>query len=67
MKTIPLKPVSWVMSGSVLVASILRRGNSRPGSPVRYTTYWSLLAERLGAPPPQDFGSRHEAEAFAMQ
>jgi hypothetical protein len=63
----PLKPVSWVMAGRILVASILRQGNGRPSAPVRFTPYWTPLAERLGAPPPRPFASRHEAEAFVMQ
>ena len=67
MKVNPMKPVSRVMCGPVLVASIVRTGNGRPGSPVRWVTYWSLIAERLGAPVlPPKFSSRHEAEAAAM-
>ncbi|MCI1193387.1 hypothetical protein MOJ79_16250 [Calidifontimicrobium sp. SYSU G02091] len=67
MKVNPMKPVSRVMSGPVLVASIVRTGNGRPGSPVRWMPYWSQIAERLGAPvPPPRFSSRHEAEAMAM-
>jgi len=67
MKVKPMKPVSRVMCGPVLVASIVRTGNGRPGSPVRWVPYWSPIAERLGAPvPPPRFSSRHEAEAVAM-
>lgn len=61
------KPASRVLAGPVLVASIVRTGNGRPGSPVRWVPYWSPIAERLGAPvPPPGFSSRHEAEAVAM-
>lgn len=67
MKTSGFNPVSRVMCGPVLVASIVRTGNGRPGSPVRWVPYWSPIAERLGAPvPPPRFSSRHEAEAVAM-
>lgn len=62
-----LNPVSRVMCGPVLVADIIRTGHGRPGSPVRWVTYWSLIAERLGAPmPPPQFDSRREAEEAAM-
>lgn len=60
------KPASRVLVGPVLVASIVRTGNGRPGSPVRWVPYWSLIAQRLGAPTPQGFTSRHEAEAAAL-
>lgn len=67
MKVNPMKPVSRVMCGPVLVASIVRTGNGRPGSPVRWVPYWSPIAERLGAPvPPPRVSSRHEADAVAM-
>ena len=66
MKVNPMKPVSRVMCGPVLVASIVRTGNGRPGSPVRWVPYWSQIAQRLGAPTPQGFTSRHEAEAAAL-
>lgn len=66
MKTSGFNPVSRVMSGPVLVASIIRQGNGRPGSPVRWVPYWSPIAQRLGAPTPQGFTSRHEAEAAAL-
>jgi hypothetical protein len=61
------RPVSRVMAGQVLVASILRRGNGRAGSPVRWLVYWSPVAERMGAQPGQTFGYRQEAEAAALQ
>ncbi|WP_153004404.1 hypothetical protein [Tepidimonas taiwanensis] len=60
------KPVSRVMSGPVLVASIIRQGNGRPGSPVRWLVYWSPLAERLGAQPGIVFRYRQQAEAEAL-
>ncbi|MDM7463071.1 MAG: hypothetical protein P3W95_005405 [Tepidimonas taiwanensis] len=66
MKVTPMKPVSRVMCGPVLVAYIVRTGNGRPGSPVRWVPYWSPIAQRLGAPTPQGFTSRHEAEAAAL-
>ncbi len=67
MKVNPMNPVSRVMCGPVLVASIVRTGNGRPGSPVRWMPYWSPIAERLGAPvPPPRFSSRYEAEAMAL-
>jgi len=60
------RPVSRVMAGQVLVASILRRGNGRAGSPVQWLVYWSQVAERMGAQPGQTFSTRQEAEAMAM-
>lgn len=66
MKVNPMKPVSRVMSGPVLVASIVRQGNGRPGSPVRWLVYWSPLAERLGARPGASFRYRQQAEAQAL-
>lgn len=66
MKVNPMKPVSRVMSGPVLVASIVRQGNGRPGSPVRWLVYWSPLAERLGARPGVSFRYRQHAEAEAL-
>ncbi|MDD3676043.1 hypothetical protein [Thauera propionica] len=61
------KPASRVMAGDVLVASIIRHGNGRPGSPVRWLVYWSPLAERMGAQPGVTFRYRQEAEAAAMR
>ena len=66
MKTSGFNPVSRVMSGPVLVASIIRQGNGRPGSPVRWLVYWSPLAERLGARPGASFRYRQQAEAQAL-
>lgn len=66
MKTSGFNPVSRVMSGPVLVASIVRQGNGRPGSPVRWLVYWSPLAERLGAQPGIVFRHRQQAEAEAL-
>lgn len=66
MKVKPMKPVSRVMCGPVLVASIVRTGNGRPGSPVRWLVYWSPLAERLGARPGASFRYRQQAEAEAL-
>lgn len=60
------KPASRVLVGPVLVASIVRRGNGRPGSPVRWLVYWSPLAERLGARPGASFRHRQHAEAEAL-
>jgi hypothetical protein len=54
------------MAGKVLVASVLRLGPERPGSPVRWLVYWSMMAEQLGAQPGLTYPSRHEAEAAAM-
>lgn len=66
MKVNPMKPVSRVLAGEVLVASIIRQGNGRSGSPVRWLVYWSPLAERMGAQPGLACASRYEAEAAAM-
>jgi hypothetical protein len=63
----PLKPVSRVLAGDILVASIVRTGNGRPGSPVRWLVYWSPLAERMGAQPGLAFRYRQEAEAAAIR
>ena len=60
------KPASRVLAGPVLVASIVRTGNGRPGSPVRWLVYWSPLAERLGARPGASFRYRQQAEAEAL-
>lgn len=60
------KPASRVLAGPVLVASIVRQGNGRPGSPVRWLVYWSSLAERLGAQPGIVFRYRQQAEAEAL-
>jgi hypothetical protein len=66
MKSSGFNPVSRVMCGPALVASIVRQGNGRPGSPVRWLVYWSPLAERLGAQPGVSFRYRQEAEAEAL-
>jgi hypothetical protein len=66
MAKVQFRPVSRVMAGLVLVASILRRGNGRAGSPVQWLVYWSPVAERLGAQPGQTFRYRQEAESAAM-
>jgi len=66
MEVKPMKPVSRVMADDVLVASIVRCGNGRSASPVRWVPYWSLTAERLGAPPAHEYFTRHEAEAEAL-
>ena len=62
----PLKPVSRVMAGDVLVASIIRQGNGRPASPVRWLLYWSPTAERMGSGPAVTCSCRQEAEAEAI-
>jgi hypothetical protein len=66
MEQAQFRPVSRVMAGPVLVASILRRGNGRAGSPVRWLVYWSPVAERMGAQTGRTYASRQEAEAMAM-
>ena len=66
MKAQSLKPVSRIMAGDVLIASILRTGNGRPGSPVRWHIYWSPHAERMGARPVEPCTSLREAELRAM-
>jgi hypothetical protein len=60
------RTVSRVMSGSILVASIRRRGKSRDGSPVRWLVYWSPVAERMGEQPWKTYASQYDAEATAM-
>jgi hypothetical protein len=60
------KPASRVLAGPVLVASIVRQGNGKPGSPVRWLVYWSPLAERLGAQPGASFRYRQQAELEAL-
>jgi hypothetical protein len=43
-------PTHYVMAGDGLVASILRTGNGRPGSPRRFLVYWSTRADLLNPP-----------------
>lgn len=60
------RQISYVMAGQALIASIIRTGNGRH-RPVRWVTYWSPLAERMGATPcTQGYPSKREAEAVAM-
>ncbi|MCR6497058.1 hypothetical protein LJB71_13060 [Thermomonas sp. S9] len=62
-----MQAISHILAGPVLVATVLRTGNGRPASPVRFRVYWSQVAERMGAPmPPPQFASRYEAEAMAV-
>jgi hypothetical protein len=61
------RAVSRVMSGSVLVASIRRRGKSRDGSPVRWQVYWSMEAMQNGAQSWKTYASQYDAESAAMQ
>ena len=58
--------VSDIRTGPVQLASILRTGNGRPATPVRYHVQWSEIAVRLGAPAIAPVRYRQEAEAMAV-
>jgi hypothetical protein len=53
-------PACRVLSGDVLIASILACGNGRPGSPRKFSPYWSIRADRLN-PPRIECASAREA------
>lgn len=59
--------VSDIRTGPVQLASILRTGNGRPATPVRYHVAWTEIARRLGAPTLPPMRYRQEAEAAALQ
>lgn len=60
-----MKPVlSVVTDGGQLVATVYRRGGGR--MPVRWQVYWSLMADRAGAPALPLLDSRHVARSAVV-
>ena len=59
-----MNPSHHVFDGDELVASIIRIGNGRPASPVRFVPYWSLSRHHLAR---VDFPTRADATCAAVK